>query len=187
VEAGKRIPFFAGDSRNLSSGPGVYRVKGASATMRNMKQNAAFLVVSLALAGGVAGCRVHVDKGANGEEKKVQVDTPFGGVHVNTDQTSAVDLGLPLYPGAEIVKGDDNEPAKKCTLKMAPGLGLIGGVIIDQHFDQRGRFGRLLCGVAEIRLLDLGLVMSADHFDVLRAERGFLVEPDGVGDAERQG
>jgi len=29
--------------------------------------------------------------------------------------------------------------------------------------------------------------MSADHFDVLRAERGFLVEPDGVGDAQRQG
>jgi cyanophycinase len=48
-----------------------------------------------------------------------------------------------------IVKGEDNEPAKKCTLKMAPGLGLINGVIIDQHFDQRGRFGRLLCGIAE--------------------------------------
>jgi hypothetical protein len=65
------------------------------------------LAVGLALAGGVAGCRINVDKGANGEDKKVQVDTPFGGVHVNTDQTSAVDLGLPVYPGAEIVKGDD--------------------------------------------------------------------------------
>ena len=41
--------------------------------------------------------------------------------------------------------------------------------------------------MAEIRLLDLGLVMSADHFDVLRAERGFLVEPDGVRDVQRQG
>lgn len=75
--------------------------------MRNITQIATFLVVGLALTGGVAGCRVHVDKDANGEEKKVQVDTPFGGVHVNTDQTSAVDLGLPAYPGAVIVKGDD--------------------------------------------------------------------------------
>jgi hypothetical protein len=50
---------------------------------------------------------VHVDKDANGEEKTVQVDTPFGGVHVNTDQVSAADLGLPVYPGAEEVKGDD--------------------------------------------------------------------------------
>lgn len=48
-----------------------------------------------------------------------------------------------------VVQGNDNEPARKCTLKMAPGLGLLSGVIIDQHFDQRGRFGRLLCGVAE--------------------------------------
>lgn len=60
------------------------------------------------LVGGVSGCRVQVDKDRNGEEKRVQVDTPFGGVHVNTDQTSAADLGLPAYPGAEVVK-DDNQ------------------------------------------------------------------------------
>jgi hypothetical protein len=68
---------------------------------------AASLVAGLALAAGLTGCRVHVDKGANGEDKTVQVDTPFGGVHVNTDQTTASDLGLPIYPGAEAVKGDD--------------------------------------------------------------------------------
>ena len=62
------------------------------------------LAVSLCL----AGCRVHVDKDANGNEKNVQVETPFGGVHVNTDQTSASDLGLPLYPGAQPVT-DDNK------------------------------------------------------------------------------
>jgi len=66
-----------------------------------------FLAV-LALVAGIAGCRVHVDKGTNGEDKNVQVDTPFGGVHVNTDQTTASDLGLPVYPGAQTVKGDDN-------------------------------------------------------------------------------
>jgi len=65
------------------------------------------LAVSLVLVGGVAGCRVRVDKDANGEDKKVQVDTPFGGVHVNTDQTTATDLGLPEYPGAVAVKNDD--------------------------------------------------------------------------------
>jgi hypothetical protein len=64
-------------------------------------------VVALALLAGVTGCRVHVEKGANGEDKNVQVDTPFGGVHVNTDQTTAADLGLPVYPGATMVTGDD--------------------------------------------------------------------------------
>ncbi len=65
-------------------------------------------VLSIGLVlGTFVGCRVNVDKGSNGEDKTVQVDTPFGGVHVNTDQISASDLGLPLYPGAEPVKGDD--------------------------------------------------------------------------------
>ena len=73
----------------------------------NGLRNAAGLLVGLALAAGISGCRVHVDKGQNGEDKNVQVDTPFGGVHVNTDQTTAADLGLPVYPGAESVKGDD--------------------------------------------------------------------------------
>ncbi|MGA2170286.1 MAG: hypothetical protein ABSG62_18970 [Terracidiphilus sp.] len=73
----------------------------------NKMGKAAGLLTGLALVAGMAGCRVHVDKGANGEDKNVQVDTPFGGVHVNTDQTSAADLGLPVYPGAQQVKGDD--------------------------------------------------------------------------------
>jgi hypothetical protein len=72
-----------------------------------MMRKAATLAAGLALAAGMTGCRVHVDKDANGEDKTVQVDTPFGGIHVNTDQTSAADLGLPVYPGAQTVKDDD--------------------------------------------------------------------------------
>jgi hypothetical protein len=76
--------------------------------VENRIRNAAALLAGLVLLGGVTGCfRVHVDKDANGEDKNVQVDTPFGGVHVNTDQTSAADLGLPVYPGAQPIKGDD--------------------------------------------------------------------------------
>jgi len=73
----------------------------------NGMRNGASLLIGLALVAGIAGCRVNVQKGANGEDKTVQVDTPFGGVHVNTDQTTAADLGLPVYPGAEPVKDDD--------------------------------------------------------------------------------
>lgn len=77
-------------------------------SIRNAVLSAAGLVACLALAAGVAGCRVHVDKDANGQEKHVQIDVPFGGIHVNTDQTTAADLGLPVYPGAQPANGDDN-------------------------------------------------------------------------------
>lgn len=75
---------------------------------RNTMLDAAGLFACLVLAAGVAGCRVNVEKGANGEDKNVQIDTPFGGIHVNSDQTTAADLGLPVYPGARAVAGDDN-------------------------------------------------------------------------------
>jgi hypothetical protein len=71
-------------------------------------RNATGILAGLTLAAGLSGCfRVHVDKDSKGDDKNVQVDTPFGGVHVNTNQISASDLGLPVYPGAKQVSDDD--------------------------------------------------------------------------------
>lgn len=77
----------------------------------NLRANRLLAAAGLmaALSFGLSGCRVHVDKDANGQEKNVQVDTPFGGVHVNTGQTTGADLGLPVYPGAQIVPDKDND------------------------------------------------------------------------------
>jgi hypothetical protein len=84
-----------------------------------MINKGAWVVTGLALVAGISGCRIHVDKDANGQEKNVQVDTPFGGVHVNTDQITAADLGLPVYPGAEIVR--DKEHDKSADVNMGFG------------------------------------------------------------------
>ena len=84
-----------------------------------MTREAISLLAGLALATGLAGCRVHVDKDANGEDKTVQVDTPFGGIHVNTDQTTAANLGLPVYPGAEPVR--DNDKHKSADVHLGFG------------------------------------------------------------------
>ena len=89
---------------NICQGVSVLNPKRLMAMIRKWMSIPA---IGLLLAAGMVGCRVHVDKDANGQEKTVQVDTPFGGVHVNTDQVSASDLGLPVYPGAEPVRGDD--------------------------------------------------------------------------------
>ncbi|MDH7576566.1 MAG: cyanophycinase [Bacillota bacterium] len=48
-----------------------------------------------------------------------------------------------------IVEGEGAEAPKKNTVQMAPGMGLIRGVVVDQHFAQRGRLGRLLTAVAQ--------------------------------------
>jgi len=54
-------------------------------------------------------------------------------------------------------------------LQLAPGLGLLQGVIIDQHFSQRGRIGRLLGAVAQNpRMLGIGL----DEDSAILVQRG---------------
>jgi cyanophycinase len=83
--------------------------------------------------------------------------------------------GASVMSSTMIVEGNNNDPARKCTLKMAPGLGLLEEAIIDQHFDQRGRIGRLLCGVAENPyMLGIGIdedtairVYPEDYFEVI--------------------
>jgi cyanophycinase len=43
-------------------------------------------------------------------------------------------------------------------LKLAPGFGLLPGVIVDQHFAERGRIGRMLGAIAQNpRILGIGL------------------------------
>src|SRR5512142_2662272 len=84
-----------------------------------MVNKAVCVLTGLVLAAGISGCRIHVDKDSNGKDKNVQVDTPFGGVHVNTNQVTAADLGLPVYPGAELVKDKDND--KSADINMGFG------------------------------------------------------------------
>jgi cyanophycinase len=57
--------------------------------------------------------------------------------------------GASVMSSVMIVDGNSNSAARKCTLGMSPGLGFMEQVIIDQHFEQRGRLGRLLVGVAQ--------------------------------------
>ena len=57
--------------------------------------------------------------------------------------------GASVMSDTMIVEGLDDEPPVTCTVKMAPGLGLLEEVVIDQHFAQRGRIGRLLMAIAQ--------------------------------------
>lgn len=66
-------------------------------------------------------------------ERKVMIAGTSAGASVMSD--TMIIGGVGDTPGEDLIK-------------MAPGLGLLKGVIIDQHFAQRGRIGRLLTAVA---------------------------------------
>ena len=54
--------------------------------------------------------------------------------------------------------------------QVAAGLGLLGSTVIDQHFDQRNRYGRLLMIVSQSPSL-LGLGIDEDTAAVVETDR----------------
>lgn len=86
-----------------------------------------------------------------------------------------------------LVKGSGEESYRIGDLRLAPGLGLIGGVIIDQHFAERGRIGRLLGAVAQNpRVLGIGIdedsaiVVEGARFTVIGAGAVYVADGGGV-------
>lgn len=87
--------------------------------------------------------------------------------------------GASMMSEIMVVEGKDDEAPRKCTLKMAPGMGLLAGVIIDQHFNQRGRIGRLLAAVAQNPNV-MGIGVDEDTAMIVNKELEFVVEGSGV-------
>ena len=87
-----------------------------------------------------------------------------------------------------LVKGTGRESHRIGDLHLAPGLGLIKDVIIDQHFAERGRMGRLLGAIAQNpRVLGIGIdedtaivIENAESFYVLGSGAVYVVDGSGV-------
>jgi cyanophycinase len=87
-----------------------------------------------------------------------------------------------------LTTGRGGESYKIGDLNMAPGLGLIHNVVIDQHFAERGRMGRLLGAVAQNpRVLGIGIdedtaiiVEELKHFTVIGSGAVYVVDGSGV-------
>jgi cyanophycinase len=85
-------------------------------------------------------------------EKRVLALHQRGGVIAGTS------AGATAMSETMLVRGTSSETHRIGDLHMAPGLGLLRDVIIDQHFAERGRFGRLLGAVAHNpRVLGMGI------------------------------
>jgi cyanophycinase len=80
--------------------------------------------------------------------------------------------GAAAMPDTMMIWGSSDASYQSGGLGMAPGLGLIKDVVIDTHFAERGRMGRLLGAVAQ-NPRNLGIGIDEDT--------ALLVEPNGMG------
>lgn len=57
--------------------------------------------------------------------------------------------GASVMSATMIIGGDGDSTPYHGSISMGPGMGLVRDVVIDQHFAQRGRLGRLVAVVAQ--------------------------------------
>lgn len=57
--------------------------------------------------------------------------------------------GAAMMPDVMIVEGEAETNPRMEVARMDRGMGFLPGVVVDQHFAQRGRLGRLLSAVAQ--------------------------------------
>ena len=101
------------------------------------------------------GCSVNVKKDNNGQDKNVDITTPFGGIHVNKNADSR-DTGLPVYPGARVKPKNGDHDEKSANVELSAGdygLKVVAveyltddapAKVIAYYQDQLKRYGKVL-------------------------------------------
>lgn len=108
-------------------------------------------------------------------------------IHAEGGVIAGTSAGASVMSETMLVKGPNDESYRLGELHMAPGLGLMRDIVIDQHFAERGRYGRLMGAVAHNpRLLGVGidentaLLVRESAGEVLGAGAVYVVDGEGV-------
>lgn len=114
---------------------------------------------------------------------QLRITSTIGGTRVNEALIGAyrsgvviagTSAGASVMSGTMIVGGGNEDAPKMNTLNMATGMGLLEEVVIDQHFAQRGRLGRLLAAVAHNPYI-LGIGIDEDTAVIVTPEARLTV------------
>ena len=100
-------------------------------------------------------------------------------LHAAGGVIAGTSAGASVMSETMLVKGPSAESYRIGELHMAPGLGLMRDVIIDQHFAERGRYGRLLGAVAHNPRL-LGVGVDEDTALLVRGREGRVLGSGAV-------
>ncbi|MEH2176658.1 cyanophycinase [Nostoc sp.] len=90
--------------------------------------------------------------------KDTEIDTAIHQRFSEGVVIAGTSAGAAVMPDKMIVEGDSQTHPRIETVEMGPGMGFLPGVVIDQHFSQRGRLGRLISAlILEPAVLGFGI------------------------------
>jgi hypothetical protein len=81
-----------------------------------------FLVLAVAIVSFLPACKINVKRDADEKDKKVDISTPIGGIHVSKG-IDPRELGLTIYPGARPKKDPENDKGANVHIS-SPYFGL---------------------------------------------------------------
>ncbi len=109
--------------------------------------------------------------------------TPLGeALHRAHDRGAVIggtSAGASIMSDFMISLGDEGITPRQRASQISAGLGLVRGVVVDQHFDQRSRYGRLMSVIAPSPHL-LGIGIDEDTAMVVTDRREFTVRGSGA-------
>ena len=113
----------------------------------------------------------------------VVVGTPFGdavlAAHRRGTAVGGTSAGASILARHMVAFGSGGTTPKQRMSQLAVGLGLLPDLVIDQHFEQRNRYGRLLSLVAQSPSL-LGVGVDEDTAAVVEGGRWLEVVGRGA-------
>jgi cyanophycinase len=151
----------------------LFRVEGAAevSTVRpesREQANDASLVGELERATGI-----FMTGGNQLKLSSIVSGTPVGDAIVTAHQRGAVvagtSAGASIQASHMVAFGVAGSTPKQRMTQVAAGLGLLPNTVIDQHFEQRNRYGRLLMIVAQSPQL-LGIGVDEDTAAVVKGD-----------------
>jgi cyanophycinase len=99
--------------------------------------------------------------------------------NANGGHVAGTSAGASFLSEHMIAFGDDNRTPHAGSVTLAPGLGLTNRVVIDQHFTQRARLGRLITALAFNPFL-IGLGLDEDTAAFIAPDQTVEVEGSGT-------
>ena len=106
--------------------------------------------------------------------KGTEIDTTIHKRYSEGIVVAGTSAGAAVMPDVMIVEGDSETNPRIEIVDMGPGMGFLPGVVIDQHFSQRGRLGRLIAALSQQpAVLGFGIdentaiVVTDDQFEVV--------------------
>ena len=99
-----------------------------------------------------------------------RLEDALASAHDRGAVVAGTSAGASALAGHMVAFGRPGQSPKHRMVHLSAGLGLAPDVVVDQHFEQRGRWGRLLAAVALAPKL-IGLGLDEDTAAVVYADR----------------